>query len=87
MKKIVSMFLVLAFGLSAASIATYSRYESFSPCVWIEHDEAQETGLPRLVLRGRIHAEFLMRGIKDPDTVDCLFAWWDYRLNDARHGS
>lgn len=87
MRKIVSLFLVLALAASAAAIATYSRYESFSPCIWIEHDQAEATGLPRLVLRGRIHAEFLMRGINNPDTVDCLLTWWDFRREGATHGS
>lgn len=85
MKKTIPLFLVLA--VAAAAIATYSRYESFSPCVWIEQDQARATGLPRLVLRGRLHAEFLMRGIKEPDAVDCLFTWWDFRLEGATHGS
>lgn len=87
MKKAVSLFLVLVVAVASAAAATYSRYESFSPCVWIEHDQAEATGLPRLVLRGRLQAEFLMRGIRNPDAVDCLLTWWDFRREGAAHGS
>lgn len=85
MKKTVPLFLVIA--VLAAAIATYSRYESFSPCVWIEQDQARATGLPTLVTRGRIHAEFLLRGIGEPNTVDCLLSWWDFRLQGATRGT
>ena len=84
MKKTIPLFLALA--IAAAAIATYSRYESFSPCVWIEQDRARATGLPTLVTRGRVHAEFLLRGIRDPDTMDCLLSWWDFRLEGATRG-
>ncbi len=85
MKKTVPLFLVLA--VLAAFIATYSRYESFSPCVWIEQDQARATGLPTLVTRGRVHAEFLLRGIRDPNAMDCLLSWWDFRLQGATRGT
>ena len=85
MKKTVSLFLVIA--ALAATIATYSRYESFSPCIWIEQDQARATGLPTLVTRGRLHAEFLLRGIREPNTMDCLLSWWDFRLEGATRGT
>lgn len=85
MRKTIPLFLVIA--IAAAAIATYHRYESFSPCVWIERDQARETGLPRLVLRGRLQAEFMMRGIRNPDAMDCLLTWWDYRRNGATHAT
>ena len=84
MKKTISLFFVIA--IAAATIATYSRYESFSPCIWIEQDQARATGLPTLVTRGRIHAEFLLRGIREPDAMDCLLSWWDFRLEGANRG-
>ena len=84
MKKTIPLFLVIAG--AAAVIATYSRYESFSPCIWIEQDQARATGLPTLVTRGRIHAEFLLRGIREPDAMDCLLSWWDFRLEGATRG-
>ena len=65
--------------VSAAAIATYGRYESFDPCVWMEQDLATRSGLPRLVVRGRIHAGFLMEGIGDPGATQCLQAWWKFR--------
>jgi len=85
MKKTVPLFLAIA--VAAAAISTYGRYESFSPCVWIEQDQARETGLPRLVLRGRIHAHFLLRGIHEPNPMDCLLSWWDFRFQDASRGT
>jgi hypothetical protein len=84
MKKTIPLFFVLA--IAAATIATYSRYESFSPCIWIEQDQARATGLPTLVTRGRLHAEFLLRGIREPDAMDCLLSWWDFRLEGATRG-
>ncbi|MEX0923282.1 MAG: hypothetical protein WD489_10200 [Rhodovibrionaceae bacterium] len=78
MQKFLVLFAAL---LLAAAAATYARYESFDPCVWIEQDLAAENGLPRLVVRARIQAEFLLRGIADPDAADCLLAWWDFRAD------
>ena len=65
--------------LLVAMAMTYIRYQSLHPCDWMEKDLAQRTGLPRLVVQGRIRAGFLIQGIVDPDTVDCVLAWWAYR--------
>ena len=70
--------------LLLAASATYARFESFDPCVWMEHELAEESGLPRMVVAARIQAEFLVRGINDPRPQDCLFAWWDFRAEGLR---
>lgn len=76
MKTFATVFAVL---LLLAATATYARYESFDPCAWMAHDLVEESGLPRMVAEARIQAEFLLRGIGEPDAGDCLFAWWDFR--------
>lgn len=81
MKKIAIAAAVLAL---LAATATYARFESFDPCVWMEHELAQESGLPRMVVAARIQAEFLVRGIGDPGAKDCLLAWWDFRAEGLR---
>ncbi len=60
----------------AAAIATFARYESFDPCDWLEHDMARSIGMPPVVAQARIRATFVLRGIVEPDTYDCLDAWW-----------
>ncbi len=60
----------------AAAIATLARYESFDPCDWLEQDMARSLGMPTLVAQTRIRATFMFRGIVEPDTYDCLDAWW-----------
>ena len=81
MRKIAILGAVLV--LLAAS-ATYARFESFDPCVWMEHELAEESGLPRMIVAARIQAEFLMRGVGDPGPRDCLLAWWDFRAEGLR---
>ena len=75
-----------AIGLAAA-IATWSRYESFDPCVWMEQDRAKRSGLPRLAVRARIRAEFLLRGIGNPGPYQCLQTWWKFRAENLPDGS
>ncbi len=60
----------------AAAIATFARYESFDPCDWLEQDMTRSLGTPPVVAQTRIRATFLFRGIVEPDTYDCLDAWW-----------
>ncbi len=60
----------------AAAIATFARYESFDPCDWLEQDMARSLGMPPVVAQARIRATFMFRGIVEPDTYDCLDAWW-----------
>ncbi len=60
----------------AAAIATFARYESFDPCEWLEHDMARAIGMPPVLAQARIRATFMFRGIVEPDTTDCLEAWW-----------
>lgn len=59
-----------------AAIATLARYESFDPCDWLEQDMARSLGMPTVVAQARIRATFMFRGIVEPDTSDCLTAWW-----------
>ena len=70
---------ILALLAGAAAGATYTRYQSFSPCDWMARDLEATTGLPSLVVQARIKALFLLDGVTDPDPVDCLLAWWDVR--------
>ena len=62
-----------------AVIATYARYESLSPCDWMEQDLAGQSDLPLIVIQGRIRANFLLRGIANPGAYDCVLAWWKFR--------
>ncbi len=59
-----------------AAIATLARYESFDPCDWLEQDMTRSLGMPPVVAQARIRATFVLRGIVEPDTSDCLDAWW-----------
>lgn len=77
-------YLLLLVGLAvAASVATYARYESLNPCVWLVHDAADQSGLPPLAEEARIRAAFLVRGITEPNSYDCLDAWWRLRSEGA----
>ena len=73
-------YALLVLGLAlAATVATYVRYESLDPCDWMEHDLADQTGLPRVVVEARIRAGFLLDGITEPGPGDCLLEWWEWR--------
>lgn len=77
-------YLLLLTGLAvAASVATYARYESLNPCVWLVHDAASQSGLPALAEEARIRAAFLVRGITEPGPYDCLDSWWRLRFEGA----
>ena len=76
--------ILLAF---AAGAATYVHYQSFDPCVWMEKDIANRSGLPRLAAKARIQSQFLIRGIADPNAGECVMAWWEYRADNATGGS
>jgi hypothetical protein len=65
----------------AAGAATFARYESFSPCDWLEHDMMQESGLPRIAIQAQIKAQFLLDGITEPTAGECLDKWWTFRLD------
>lgn len=77
-------YLVLIAGLAAAAgVATYTRYESLDPCVWLVRDAARQSGLPELAEETRVRAAFLVRGIAEPGVYDCLDAWWRVRSADT----
>lgn len=69
--------------VAAATIATYFRYESLSPCVWLEKDMQTASGLPAIAVTAQIRGEFLLDGITEPDGWDCLLKWWDFKANGA----
>ena len=79
--------IVLLLLVIAAGVATYSRYQSFHPCDWMEQDLADSSGLPRLAMRAQIRAEFVLKGITEPGPTDCVLAWWDYRANRDEGGT
>jgi hypothetical protein len=73
-------YLLIAVGLiAAAGVATYTRYESLDPCIWLVQDAARQSGLPPLAEEARIRAGFLVRGIAEPGATECLEAWWRLR--------
>jgi len=71
----------------AASAATYARYDSLDPCDWMARDMAQESGLPVFIIEARIRAEFLLDGITEPSSYECLSAWWKHRAEGASQES
>lgn len=79
--------IVLACIAIAAVVMTYVRYQSLHPCDWMEQDLAQETDLPRLAVQAKIRASFVIDGILDPDSLDCVLAWWEFRANGLPDGS
>ncbi len=60
----------------AAVIATFARYESIDPCEWLEQDMTRALGMPRVVAQARIRAGFMLRGIVEPTSRECLEDWW-----------
>jgi len=79
--------LILVILLGAAATATYVRYNSFDPCIWMEQDLAEESGQPILVVRARIRAGFLLQGIVSPTAQDCLLEWWKLRRDGLPEAS
>lgn len=86
MRKFAVISSAVAIAIVAATIATYARYQTFDACDWIAQDMAGRTSLPLAVWRGRVQAEFLLRGITNPDAADCVLAWWEERANGAKNG-
>ncbi len=73
-------YLAVAFMIVLMAVgATYYRYQSLSPCDWIERDLILQTGLPELVIQAKIKAEFLLQGIAEPSPSQCLVEWWRVR--------
>ncbi len=72
------MGIVVVLGLAAA-IATFARYESFDPCDWLEHDMTRSLGMPKVVAQARIRAGFMLRGIVEPTSRECLGDWWQLK--------
>ena len=71
---------LLVAGLLLVAVgATFFRYQSLNPCDWMEQDLAESYGLPPLIVRAQIRAAFLLEGVTEPDAVDCLLEWWDWR--------
>ena len=72
-------FLVLAGLPVAAVVATYVRYQSLDPCDWMMRDLAESSNLPDIVVEARVRSAFLLDGITEPTSTDCLTAWWRLR--------
>ena len=70
----------------AALVATYVRYGSLDPCVWIEKDIAAGSNLPLIVIQAEIKARFLLKGYADPGFYDCLEGWWELRTEELSSG-
>jgi len=87
MRRLVTILVVVLLLLGAASVATYARYQSFSPCDWMEQDLVEHLGRPLLVVQASIRATFLMQGIVDPSPQECLVEWWRLRRNGFGPGS
>jgi len=68
----------------AASVATYFRYHSFDPCNWMAQDIARHTGVSVILTETKVKADFLMRGITQPDPTECVLAWWKERADEAK---
>ena len=77
------VLVIILFLAGAAVAATYFRYESLHPCDWMEHDLAEETGLPRVAAKVQMMAMFALEGNTKPNAQDCVQAWWDLRINGA----
>jgi len=68
---------ILLFGVGA----TYHRYESFSPCNWMEQDLARQSKLPMLVIKAQVKAKFLLQGIVEPNPNQCIKMWWQLKAD------
>ncbi len=82
MKAAVNGFLILLVLSALAVAATWLRYQSLDPCDWTLQDMTEASGQPELVVEARIRAKFLIEGVVDPDFRECLFGWWDFRLDE-----
>ena len=79
--------IVLVLLAGAAVSATWVRYNSFDPCVWMEQDMIADSSLPALIVTARIKAAFLLDGVTEPTPKQCLYAWWQHRFEDAKAAS
>ncbi len=71
--------LLVAGLLLAAAGATFFRYQSLDPCDWLERDLVEAYGMPSVMAQAKILLEFGLEGVLDPDALDCLLKWWDWR--------
>jgi len=80
-----TFLIACAFIVCAASAATWWRFQSFDPCIWMEKEIAEQSSLPFVVAEARVKAEFLLRGITEPSAAQCVGAWWRFRMEGAMH--
>jgi len=73
------IFLIL---ILAAGVATYGRYQSLDPCVWLEKDMVAASEMPEIWVEARIRARFLLDGITSPTASECLQGWWSFRAEE-----
>lgn len=81
MKKFLTAVLMIAI---LAVGATWFRFQSFDPCIWMEQELAEKSDLPRIVIKARIKAEFLLEGISEPTPPQCVVAWWRFRMDGVK---
>lgn len=72
---------IAALLIVAAAAATHARYDSFHPCDWLRIDASLQSGMSQTVVRARIKARFLLRGVITPGPGNCLSEWWRVRRN------
>jgi hypothetical protein len=75
----VKSLLFLSVLMIAAVAATYARYQSLDPCDWMMRDLAESSNLPDIVVEARVRSAFLLDGITEPTSSDCLTGWWQLR--------
>jgi hypothetical protein len=81
--RFMKFLIVLVLLIAAAVSATWVRYNSFDPCVWMEQDMISDSSLPALIVTARIRSAFLLDGVAKPTPKQCLYAWWQHRFEDA----
>ena len=71
--------LVISAFLIFAAVGTFVRYGSYDTCDWLVTDTASTYRLSPTAAEARARADLLLRGVVDPDAMDCLHAWWRVR--------
>ena len=82
--RILKLFVIVLIIILIAIGATWVRYQSLNPCVWLHRDISQRYNLPALMITAQVNAVFLLHGITTPTTGQCLYAWWKHRFENAK---
>jgi hypothetical protein len=78
-----SFVVILGFLILSASTATWSRFHSFDPCIWMEKEMSEQSGMPFLAAEAKVQTDFIHRGIASPTATQCVGAWWRFRMEGA----